>query len=99
MVLHAGILLSHDSPHPLVHSVVWGIHRFPCRVAVFGARVYERVTNSLCAIHHLEQISLNSSSDRVVPGRFRVIHMSLTLTALVSLRAQLVCSGPCFNLS
>lgn len=29
VVLHAGILLSHDSPHPLMHSAVWGIHRFP----------------------------------------------------------------------
>lgn len=29
VALHAGILLSHDSPHPLMHSVVWGIHRFP----------------------------------------------------------------------
>lgn len=29
VAVHAGALLSHDSPHPPVHSAVWGIHRFP----------------------------------------------------------------------
>lgn len=29
VAVHAGALLSHDSPHRPVHSVVWGIHRFP----------------------------------------------------------------------
>lgn len=49
-VLHAGTLLSHDSPHPLVLSAVWGIHRFP-GVAVFGAHLYERVINTVYMLY------------------------------------------------
>ena len=57
VALHAGILLSHDSPHPLMHSVVWGIHRFP------GWLFLELICVCVCAhvcVSHLYEHVINT---------------------------------------
>lgn len=55
VALHAGILLSHDSPHPLMHSVVWGIHRFP------GWLFLELICERMCAFAIWMTMSLTQS--------------------------------------
>ena len=79
VALHAGILLSHDSPHPLMHSVVWGIHRFPgwlflelicvriCAcVCVLALCMSMSLTQAICSTSSGTNLS-NISYDCVVP--------------------------------
>lgn len=57
VALHAGILLSHDSPHPRMHSVVWGIHRFPGWLFLEPICVYVR----MCVLPICISMSLTQS--------------------------------------
>lgn len=77
VALHAGILLSHDSPHPLMHSAVWGIHRFPgwlflelicvyVRMCVLAICMSMSLTQSICYTSSGTNLS-NISYDCVVP--------------------------------
>lgn len=99
VALHAGILLSHDSPHPLMHSVVWGIHRFPgwlflelicvCMcTCVLAICMSMSLTQSICYTSSGTNLS-NISYDCGAP-KFRVIHVYVCLHALSDLTSYCI---------
>lgn len=108
MALHAAVPLSHDSPHPDVHSVVWGIHRFPGWLFLELICAAMSLTLSICYTSSGTNLS-NLSSHCVVPPKFRVIHACVSACSerphillhysdgarfLMSPHIKLVCIGP-----